>query len=325
MNKKIRRIVLRLQHEDCRYIIKNKIKNCFKGKLKRQIEELQYQVASLYELLNLSVNITDLKPIEGTLRNIQKANALLLGIFDQVCVKHSLTYWMDYGTLLGAVRHKGFIPWDDDVDVAMPRIDYLKIKEILEHELSIYGLKINEGEGYTAQVYRLIYEGTPIQLDIFPYDYCDDKYQHGEAIQMIECCHAEFYDRYLWDELYYGIRKFPRNELNNILSAKGFNTIDPSEAFCILTGAECFPYKRAFVFDKNIIYPLKKITFEGIKLEAPNSPEQYLSNIYGDYMSFPRFKVLGHSNINDVKNVDISSYQKQLREIYSKVSKSNGY
>ncbi len=50
----------------------------------------------------------------------------MLSEFISICKKHGLTYYMFYGSLLGAVRHKGFIPWDDDVDVAMPRKDYEK-------------------------------------------------------------------------------------------------------------------------------------------------------------------------------------------------------
>lgn len=58
----------------------------------------------------------------------------LLKKFDQVCQKHHLTYYADYGTLLGAVRHKGFIPWDDDIDVAMFRDDYAKFQKIAPEE-----------------------------------------------------------------------------------------------------------------------------------------------------------------------------------------------
>lgn len=58
----------------------------------------------------------------------------LLAEFDRVCRKHGLTYFVEGGTLLGAVRHKGFVPWDDDIDVVIPRRDYQKLTEIAAEE-----------------------------------------------------------------------------------------------------------------------------------------------------------------------------------------------
>ena len=55
----------------------------------------------------------------------------LLEKFDAFARENGLTYWLFWGTLLGAVRHKGFIPWDDDIDIAMPQHDYLRLVELL--------------------------------------------------------------------------------------------------------------------------------------------------------------------------------------------------
>ena len=60
----------------------------------------------------------------------------LLEYFDQLCREHNLRYFVDYGTLLGAVRHQGFIPWDDDIDIVMLRDDYEKLKMIAQDEVS---------------------------------------------------------------------------------------------------------------------------------------------------------------------------------------------
>ena len=73
----------------------------------------------------------------------------LLAEFARVCEKHNLKWWIDAGTLLGAVRHKGFIPWDDDVDVIMMREDYSKLCKIAHNEFRIpYRLSTEADEGY---------------------------------------------------------------------------------------------------------------------------------------------------------------------------------
>ena len=64
------------------------------------------------------------------LRKAQLASVDVLNEFDRVCRENGLVYWLDFGTLLGAVRHKGFIPWDDDIDVSMPLADWQKFKSI---------------------------------------------------------------------------------------------------------------------------------------------------------------------------------------------------
>ena len=73
--------------------------------------------------------------------NLRDAQIIMLNILkeiDKICKKHNLIYFLDGGTLLGAVRHKGFIPWDDDVDIGMPREDYRKFLKIAQKELPDY-------------------------------------------------------------------------------------------------------------------------------------------------------------------------------------------
>lgn len=71
------------------------------------------------------------------LNELQQAGLSILKVIIEICNRHDLTYYVYGGTLLGAVRHKGFIPWDDDVDIAMPRKDFEKLKQY-EHEFPQY-------------------------------------------------------------------------------------------------------------------------------------------------------------------------------------------
>ena len=77
---------------------------------------------------------SNMEKATGTARLVQLAHLQLLQEFDQVCRQHNLTYWLLSGTLLGAVRHGGFIPWDDDLDLGMPREDIRKLMEVLQDD-----------------------------------------------------------------------------------------------------------------------------------------------------------------------------------------------
>ena len=84
------------------------------------------------------------------LRKVQRAESEMLARFAALCEKHALRYYLAYGTLIGAVRHGGFIPWDDDVDVMMPRPDYERFLELARKELP-EGLRVDH---YSRDEYR---------------------------------------------------------------------------------------------------------------------------------------------------------------------------
>ena len=126
------------------------------------------------------------------LLRMQKAGAYLLRKFHLVCQKHNLQYFLAYGTLLGAIRHQGFIPWDDDIDIAMPREDYERLGRLTQDELGdeIMIQNQNNDSEYWLPFYKVRLLGTEvldqrigfeyqkrvkekgIWLDIFPMDRC---------------------------------------------------------------------------------------------------------------------------------------------------------
>lgn len=98
----------------------------------RRKGEISYELDYTLDYLFKSPDIK----IQGTLRNIQLLFTELLRFIDNVCKKYDLDYFLAYGTLLGAIRHEGFIPWDDDCDIFMLRKDYNKLIEVLPQEIN---------------------------------------------------------------------------------------------------------------------------------------------------------------------------------------------
>lgn len=100
----------------------------------KRIHNIIYDLKSIKNFFVFTNDITKLQKAKGNLRLSHRTSIAILKIFDQIAKKHNIEYWLEGGTLLGAVRHGGFIPWDDDIDIAMLSEDYEKIYLILEDE-----------------------------------------------------------------------------------------------------------------------------------------------------------------------------------------------
>lgn len=110
--------------DDCRTVVRFLgIKIKFAGK---ELKDNKFQ-----DFKDAGGKITDAPQADGPLRITQLANYQLMKKVDAYCREHDLKLWLTFGTLLGAVRHGGFIPWDDDIDVEMTRADYQKLIELL--------------------------------------------------------------------------------------------------------------------------------------------------------------------------------------------------
>ena len=126
---------------------------------------------NIYVLLNSATDITQCRPATGALRELQLAGAELVRLFDLLCRRESLTYWLDWGTLLGAVRHKGCIPWDDDFDVCLPREDYLRAIPILtDYFAGKEGFYTQDPEKAKKGWFWISLWEAGVHLDVFPVD-----------------------------------------------------------------------------------------------------------------------------------------------------------
>ena len=286
------------------------LKGIMKNLIRRAVHAGGYddEFNTLFYFLNKYADISKVPKAEGALRDLQLCDYELMRIFNAVCKKHNLQYWIAYGTLLGAVRHKGFIPWDDDTDIAMPRSDYEKILAILNQELSKYGIEAEEQLPMWRIGLSYKHYETGIWIDIFPVD----------SVGMpneVEICAEELEKRILKYRKYYH-RHIKHTSVDKIQSIK-HKIIPDSGDYRICYHNPEFVYRVTVMHDEDDIFPLGTMKFEdGVtQLNVPNNPDSYLRRIYGNnYMSFPRWGVEHHgtneSTLSDWASVSKTDMKK---------------
>ena len=278
-------------------------KNGFRRSLKKAIdrvngmEKMQDEIDTLYYFLNNYTDITSLRTADDELKKLQDGCEELLLIFHNLCQRHGLRYWLDGGTLLGAVRHHGFIPWDDDMDVAMPRDDYNKVVPLMQEEMSKYGIRVGAGGHFDDMpaLSRLAFEYKALEtggwIDIFPYDSmrCDENFKRVKnEITSADNRYTKYY-----------LRKYHRLSEAQMLEkkAKFYSKVDRGQHEIYFHGAEfSFIRREEMVFKTEDLFPLKLMCFGKYNFYVPNNYDMYLSNIYGDYMKFPRNGVEHHTD-----------------------------
>lgn len=269
----------------------------------------------------------------------------LLEKFIEVCDKHGLKYFASYGTLLGAVRHKGFIPWDDDIDITMPRGDLEKLKVIANHEFKepyFFQTSENDPEHFMGGIYRLRNTNTThidimnlghscnqgCFIDITALDnICDNKKKRKKQIKKIE-----FYKNLLFAKVYgkdfdtlFDFTSLEWRKLS-ILSkfyshkhlCKKFNKATTSEnnkgktkslaIFTQKTGDYEFRYFDSIIFE-NSIY----MDFEHLKIPVPSQYMSYISTVWDNGIDLPAEyeRVYRHSGFIDT-DLPYSHYNQSI-------------
>jgi len=242
-------------------------------------------------------NPSDVPQASGKLREFQCANLTLLKLFHKACEEKNLKYWIDFGTLLGAVRHGGFIPWDDDIDLGMLRDDYDKLISEFSHHPYLEAHLTGNGRNkcYIKVTHR---QFDKIFLDIFPYDYYYKKTNETEKKELHQLIGnwSKKLKKTFFEEK--NLKKLQEKfiKITNDIFLEG-NSADKNSQPSIFWGID-FPHAwKNRVYDWEEIFPLCKIKFEDYEFYAPKEKEKVLKNIYNDYMKLPKDIYPRHAHI----------------------------
>lgn len=259
-------------------------------------------------------NIKDIK---------QRWNAVILDIlkaFMQICEKHNLTYYCCAGTAIGAVRHHGIIPWDDDIDVIMPRPDYDRLLEIAKEE--DFG-KYEIITPYSDPTYPLYFskisnrDTTLVEdrerpcviglfVDIFPLDATDDDIEKAKRLKdkytktinrlnavsthntfgeyMKLLCDPKEWGRFAIKTAAYFFRNAIRRRL--IATMDGIShSYDYDKAHNVQVYTGSYGYRE--IFPKEWLGKGKMFRFEDTEVPLPEEYDKYLRHFFNDYMQFP--------------------------------------
>lgn len=250
------------------------------------------------------------------LRKLQLTELEILKDFDKVCRKHNLRYYIVGGTLIGAVRHGGFIPWDDDIDVSMPRKDYNKLCAVAKEEFSDkYFLQTRKTEKSCYFYYAKLrkngtyfgedkFEHMPMHkgifIDIFPLDnipkckLLQKLYFRTFGLLTGFICSKEKTTEYLYKNMSLPFIVFSRvvqcitpkfifKGLRNLVG-KLSNTFSSNTYLASISGFHGYPVEIA---------PEKwwgegcDIEFEGLNVRAPSDYKSLLTHMFGNYMELP--------------------------------------
>lgn len=276
----------------------------------------------------LNENTIGHKLEEQEIKKIQECLLILLNEIMEVCDKYDIKPFLCGGNLIGLVRHNGFIPWDDDLDLAMLREDYEKFSDVFDKELSDrYVISDPVGKNHRAynrfiqigrkntELYSMyssdedeLRPTNHIFIDIFPLDYVDNnriirsvKGIYANFLMMIGGCvlfkkdinkkSAEVFKKTIRGRIELIIRMI----IGTIFSFKSlnywFHCLDriikgrkETNYLGLTVGTN---YYFGEIYRKNVILPLKKVDYCGVKVYSPNDVDSYLKKEFGDYMEIP--------------------------------------
>jgi len=278
-----------------------------KPEAKKLLKNLPYN-----KFKKINKDISSLPPAIGQFRDLQLANLALLLELDFVCKTQHVTYWLDFGTLLGAVRHQGFIPWDDDIDIGMLRNDYESFVEIFNkscRDKDIFASYSKCTNKPCQVIIKIQHKKCPhIFVDIFPYDFYSEALSRHEQYKKtleIKNLRKLIEKKYRKEDKTEDIKKIIDLH-SNFTPQTSYNKPD------LHWGIEYNHHWRNWFSNYDYIFPLKEIVFENILFPCINNSDEYLKKVYGNYMQYPKKFGYGH-NMFAKLSIDEENIIKELR------------
>ena len=269
-------------------------------------------------------------------KKIHNRLLLMMKGLHHICVENNITYYIIGGTALGARRHRGFIPWDDDVDIGMPRPDYEKFAQLKQEKFPDFlELRWYKNTDYSPfQFIKLVDNRTTLiedqyrdyveglYIDIFPLDGVKpnsliEKFRRRKIWTLHSMvrvnCSTEKRNNPLKKLIASLIRKLDlkrlHNKLENTLKRISYNDCDLTANFLGAWGKREIMEKR--LFGTPVLYPFEDTSFYG-----PEKIDEYLTNLYGNFMTLPptEQQVFRHAYPLLDFNTSFREYDTQLRK-----------
>ena len=243
---------------------------------------------------------------------MEELKQLQLDLLDTVaefCKNNEICYWLDFGTLLGAVRHGGYIPWDDDIDIGMPRSDFEKFIRSFNVPGARYQVHCFENNKTFYYPYAKVLDSKTVlfepdengiklsvNIDVFPYDNAPDSKQarklwHARATIFYYCNILRNMNskpcggaarRLLIRMMRLSLKPFPKEFFcaKQVKNAEMYRDHETGEV-CEIS----YPCPTAIILP--LPDPFTECEFEGKRYQIPESYDEWLTAVYGDYMRLP--------------------------------------
>lgn len=303
--KKLKQVVIKCMGPLYDVLFKTRIEN---RSLKKEMKQLNAEK----EYLNYQVNylkhhfdIGQMKPATGVLREYQLAEVSFARYILDLLKPYEIPMYLEGGALLGAKRHKGFIPWDDDIDIAMSRADFNKLLHVLKTDSNFVWIDTTQKSGYYAEYYdKLIrananknvvimtptclhvFNGTCLRdaknLEFFPNDFLKDDVTEEQYLAFRDKAIAFIRVPHTWKELF-DFYEATWKECG-LFSLEPTSRIVPGLGNWDLTE---YGYHGFRNYDD--VYPTTTILFEGKELPCPNKAEVILDREYSkSWRDYPK-------------------------------------